>query len=169
MKNHKVLGTEETSVTNNLEVGDTEIIEITVDGLNMTEDTQLNLFKNNKFNDEKIIAPRSSGTFDFTIKNTTKSDVKYNIDFTKETKYPINMKYKLKMNNLYIRGNENSYVNAEELSLDDLIISKSSENDFSIEWYWEDDDINDTYIGIQDIDRYYKLNLSIYAEQYINN
>ena len=167
-KNHKVHGTEET-VTKNSKIEDTEIIEIKVDGLNMTEDTQLNLFKNNKFNGEKMIAPRSSGTFDFTIKNTTQSSVKYNIDFNKETKYPINMKYKLKMNNLYVRGNENNYVNVEELSLNDLIISKGSENKFSIEWYWEDDDVNDTFIGIQEIDRYYKLNLSIYAEQYTNN
>ena len=183
-KNHKVHGTEEesqTTVSKKLkkqtkkQINDTEedtgpeLIEITVDGLNMTEDTQLNLFKNNKFNGEKMIAPRSSGTFDFTIKNSTKRDVKYNIDFDKETKYPINMKYKLKMNNLYIRGSENDYVNVEDLALKDLIVSNGAENNFSIEWYWEDDDVNDTFIGIQEVDRYYKLNLSIYAEQYTNN
>ena len=41
-------------------------VEIKVNDLNMTENTQLDLFKNNKFNGEKMIAPRSSGTFDFT-------------------------------------------------------------------------------------------------------
>ena len=99
----------------------------------------------------------------------TKTDVKYNIDFNKEIKYPINMKYKMKKNNSYICGNENNYVNVEELSSKDLIISNNAEDKYTIEWYWEDDDENDTYIGIQEIDRYYKLNLSIYAEQYTNN
>lgn len=142
-------------------------IEITQDDIDVTKETQLNIFNNEKFNGQKIIAPHSKGTYQFYIKNISKSDVKYDIKFTDEMKHFVNMKYKLKMDNIYIKGNADNYVTLDELNLNDIVVLKDSINIFTLEWYWEDDDELDTYVGGKpEEDRYYKLNLEINSEEY---
>ena len=127
----------------------------------------LDTFKNEKFDGEKKIAPNSKGTYQFYIKNISKSDVKYDIKFTDEMNHFVNMKYKLKMDNIYIKGNADNYVTLDELNLDDIMVLKDSLNIFTLEWYWEDDDELDTYIGGKsEEDRYYKLNLEINSKEY---
>lgn len=136
------------------------------DDIEITKDTSLNIFKNSKFNGEKIIAPKSKGSYTFCIKNISEKDVVYGIEFLDEMQYPINMKYRLKIDNVYIKGNEDTYISINELSIDDIIVLEDSINVFTLEWYWEDDDKNDTMVGKQDRDQYYTLNLEIYAEEY---
>lgn len=127
----------------------------------------LNIFNNEKFNGEKIIAPKSKGKCEFYIENAIGQDTIYNIEFLDEMKTPINMKYKLKINNIYIRGNEETYVDIKELGTEDIIVLKDSITKYTLEWYWEDDDTADTYVGGKE-KQYYTLKLNIKARTYNN-
>ena len=76
------------------------------------------------------------------------------------------MKYKLKLDNVYIKENKDEYKKLEDIKLKEVIVPKDSANIYTLEWYWEDDDKNDTIVGSQQDKQYYKLNLEINARQY---
>jgi len=152
--------------TTDPEVAAVDAIKVTEGDINITKDTQLNIFNNEKFNGQKIIAPRSTGTYQFCIENEANNDIAYDIKFADEMKHFVNMKYRLKMDNVYIKGNSDTYINIEDLSVENIVVLKDSINIFTLEWYWEDDDEKDTYIGSLDSDEYYKLNLKIQASKY---
>jgi len=141
-----------------------EIIKVTDENINITNGADLNIFANYKFNNEPIIAPSSNGSYKFYVSNITEGNVLYNISFKDEMSNKINMKYRLKIDNVYIRGNENTYVDLSELNVDDIVVMKNSMNMFTLEWYWEDDDVNDTYVGSLDSDEYYTLKIEIIAK-----
>ena len=142
-------------------------ILITQDDIEVTKDTQLNIFNNEKFNGEKIIAPGSSGSAQFCIRNKSNYDVSYDFKFSDEMEHLVNMKYKLKIDNIYIKGNKDEYKNLEDISLEGIVVPKDSANIYTLEWYWEDDNKNDTILGNQKDTQYYKLNLQVDARQYI--
>lgn len=137
-------------------------ITITEDDIEIEKDTQLNIFNNEKFKGEKIIAPHSQGTYKFYIRNKSNRDINYNIKFSDEMKKFVNMKYRLKIDNIYIRGNEEGYTTIEKLDVDNITVPKDSINMFTLEWYWEDNDELDTKVGTSD-ERYYTINLKIEA------
>lgn len=143
-----------------------KIIKVTDDNTKIITDTKLNIFKNEKFNGEEKIAPNSYGKYQFLVKNIAEQNMKYSLNFFDEATLPINMKYRLKIDNVYIRGSSKEYISIEDLNVDDIIVLKDSTNVFTLEWYWEDDDENDTYVGIQEIDQYYKLRIEINAHKY---
>jgi hypothetical protein len=76
------------------------------------------------------------------------------------------MKYKLKIDNVYIIGNKDNYVDIADLNVEDIIVLKDSINIYTLEWYWADDDANDTIVGSQETDQYYTLNLDIDSTKY---
>ena len=137
-------------------------IAITEDDIEIEKDTQLNIFNNEKFKGEKIISPHSQGTYKFYIRNKSNRDINYNIKFSDEMKKFVNMKYRLKIDNIYIRGNEECYTTIEKLDVDNITVPKDSINMFTLEWYWEDNDELDTKVGTSD-ERYYTINLKIEA------
>lgn len=137
-------------------------IAITEDDIEIEKDTQLDIFNNEKFKGEKIIAPHSQGTYKFYIRNKSNRDINYNIKFSDEMKKFVNMKYRLKIDNIYIRGNEECYTTIEKLDVDNITVPKDSINMFTLEWYWEDNDELDTKVGTSD-ERYYTINLKIEA------
>ena len=144
-----------------------QLIQVAEDDIEITKDTELDIFLNQKFNNKKIIAPRSSGSYSFCVENVSGKDVVYSINFEDKMDYSINMKYKLKIDNAYVRGDENTYLSLDKLNMSDIVVLKDSINVFTLEWYWEDDDRNDTIVGSQKNDEYYTLNLEILAEEYI--
>jgi len=146
----------------------TKTIKIYDKDTEITTDTELNVFANVKYNGESIISPKSEGGYKFYIENVTEDNVSYNINFLDEMDYSINMKYRLKIDNVYIKGNKDTYVGIEELSVQDIIVLKDSTNIFTLEWYWEDDDVNDTIVGSQKTDEQYKLNIKIEANAYVD-
>ena len=137
------------------------IIEVSDDVTEFKDKTELDIFKNEKFNIEKMIAPGSKGTYKFCIKNIADNNVSYNIAFSDLMTNPVNMKYRLKIDNVYIRGNEEEYVSIEELNVPKILVLEGSNNVFTLEWYWEDDDKNDTYTGSQKEDQYYTLEIDV--------
>ncbi len=140
----------------------TDGIVVTEDDIGIEKNTKLNIFNNEKFEGEKIIAPHSQGTYKFYIKNKSNRDINYNIKFSDEMKKFVNMKYRLKIDNIYIRGNEEGYTTIENLDVNNVTVPKDSINMFTLEWYWEDNDELDTKVGTSD-ERYYTINLKIEA------
>ena len=142
----------------------TDGIVVTEDDIGIEKDTKLNIFNNEKFEGEKIIAPHSQGTYKFYIRNKSNRDINYNIKFSDEMKKFVNMKYRLKIDNIYIRGNEEGYTTIENLDVNNVTVPKDSINVFTLEWYWEDNDELDTKVGTSE-ERYYTINLKIEASQ----
>ena len=141
-----------------------DVIEILDGDVKKIKDTQLNIFNNKDFNGEKIIAPRSSGEYRFCVENLVKGDLTYSIEFLDEMTNPINMKYRLKIDNIYIRGNQKEYVDIEELKVDDIVVLENSNNIYTLEWKWEDDDKADTFVGSRKETQSYTLKLKINAD-----
>ena len=124
-------------------------------------DNKLNIFKNEKFDGQSIIAPKSYGKYQFYVSNISNKHVKYSMKFSDEMKKFVNMKYKLKIDNVYIRGDLENYTTIDNLDLDEIVVLKDSTNIFTLEWYWEDNDSLDTGVGSEKDTQYYKLNLQI--------
>lgn len=140
------------------------LVSIYDEDINFGKDTKLNIFNNKKFENKKIIAPHSNWEYKFCIKNKANKNIKYSIKFSDEMKNLVNMKYRLKIDNIYIRGNENEYVSINNLETKDVSVMNNSLNTYTLEWYWEDNDELDTIVGTNE-DGYYKLNLEIHAEE----
>ena len=144
-----------------------DVIEIKNGDINSIKDENLDIFINEKFNGEKIIAPGSYGTYTFYVKNLTGKNITYDITFLDEMTNPINMKYKLKIDNIYVRGNDTQFVDISALDLKEIIVVEDSVNMFTLEWYWADSDIQDTYVGSQEEEQSYMLDIKIGATMYI--
>lgn len=169
---------QETSISNKNEnsnelkddedIDNIKLVKVSWNGKEVTKNTELDIFKNEKFNGQKIIAPNSKGSATFCVENTANTEMICNLKFTEETENPINMKYRLKIDNKYVVGNANKYEDLEKLNLKDILMQRKSINMYTIEWYWEDSDKEDTEVAVQDEKQYYTLNFEISAEEYIN-
>lgn len=159
------IGYQETAVSDS-NYGIVGAILLAEQDMKEVKNNQLNIFNNEKFNREKIIDPGSKGEVQICIRNKSNYDVSYDFNFTDEMQYHVNMKYKLKLDNVYIKGNKDEYKKMEDIKLEEVIVPKDSANIYTLEWYWEDDDKNDTIVGSQQDKQYYKLNLEINARQY---
>lgn len=140
------------------------IIEITENEIDWGDIEDLNIFSNPEFENKKIIAPRSQSSYKFAIENKLDNKVVYNIAMSETNEYNVNMKYKLKLDNVYIVGDEDTWVDVEDMQLDKVIVMPNSKNIYTVEWYWEDAN-NDTEIGKQ-IYAEYKLHINIEADIY---
>lgn len=142
-----------------------DVIEILDGDVRKIKDTQLNIFNNKDFDGQKIIAPRSNGEYKFCVENLVKGDLIYTIEFLDEMTNPINMKYRLKIDNIYIRGNEKEYVDIEDLKIEDIIVLENSNNIYTLEWKWEDDDRADTFVGSRKETQSYTLKIRVNADK----
>lgn len=152
-------GYKQTSVEPNQDMFD--MILIKENDMKEVINNKLNIFNNEKFNGKNMIAPHSYGKYQFYVSNISNSDVKYSMKFSDEMKKFVNMKYKLKIDNVYIRGDLENYTTIDNLDLDEIVVLKDSTNIFTLEWYWEDNDSLDTGVGSEKDTQYYKLNLQI--------
>lgn len=120
---------------------------------------QARIFTNSMYKLEDVIAPESSNTYQFVVKNGTNINLKYNINFIENNPYNINMKYKLKKNDTYIVDH---YVSPSEISIKDYLL-KGNENDtYYLEWKWISSD-NDTKVG-KTPNANYELKIEVKAE-----
>ena len=124
---------------------------------------QLHIFNNQKYKMEEMIAPGSTNSYLFVIKNIKDCVLSYYIDFEEDNDYGINMKYKLKVNGKYVVEQWSSY---EELKTKTKLLKAQKEDEFILEWKWMHNDEKDTEIG-SNIDSKYALNITIYAEQVV--
>ncbi len=122
-------------------------------------ETQAKIFTNSMYKFKDVIAPESSNTYQFIVKNATEYNLKYKIDFVEENPYNVNMKFKLKKNDTYIID---EYVSASELNISDMLLNVKENDTYYLEWKWISSS-NDTAIG-KTPDAYYGLTINVEAE-----
>lgn len=157
--NNNQSGNEGQSSSGNDTTDDELIVKDTVEWKSQNE---LRIFSNPAYQMESKIAPESSNTYIFIVRNNTNSDVKYNIDFNEENANHINMKYRLKRDNEYIIGSSTTWVGYNELDLNGILLNSKSDHTYYLDWKWFSSD-NDTSIGSNPNSKY-KLNIEISAE-----
>ena len=129
---------DEEELSNEVEVFDKDKDSDTWNG-----STNLNIFQNSMYTKEGTIAPESTNTYKFVVKNGTSEAVKYNVSFSENNSSNINMKYKLKKNGEYIIS---EYVSYSDLNLTDMELASATSDTYLLEWKWVSSD-NDTNIG----------------------
>ena len=117
------------------------------------------IFSHSMYELNDVLAPESSNTYQFVVKNGTEYNLKYNLNFIEDNPYMINMKYKLKKNDTYLID---QYVSASEINLSDSFLNIGSNDTFYLEWKWISSD-NDTQIG-KTSGAYYGLKIEVKAE-----
>ena len=123
-----------------------------------SDTSPLNIFTSSIYTVEGKIAPESSNTYQFVVKNSTSYSLKYNISFIETNPYHINMKYKLKKNNTYVIDH---YVSYGELNIEEQLLNAKTNDTYYLEWKWVSSD-NDNEAGEHSAD--YSLNIKVEAE-----
>lgn len=134
---------------------------------NWESNQKINIFANPLYDMNSIIAPGSSNIYKFKVKNSTDYDLKYYINFSENNEHNINMKYRLKKGDYYLMGDENNWVEANELYIANIYLSKKNSDTYYLEWKWFESD-NDTAIGKKD-DVKYNLKINVKAEEVNEN
>lgn len=141
---------------------ETKIIEISSKDKNWYKNENINLFQNLNKNGEKIIWPGESGKYSFIITNNSSQDVYYKFNMQDKNDKNINIKYRLKMNNIYIVGDEENWASIDKMKLDNIYGLKDSKTIYTLEWKWEDSD-NDTQIAKEGLATY-TVYIDIYSK-----
>lgn len=110
------------------------------------------------------IAPGTQNSYKFVIKNSNDFDIKYDLEILETNKYNVNMKYRLKENDLYIVGDEDDWVTTDELMQKDIKMEGDSYKEYTLDWKWFENE-NDTDIG-KNIEADYELSIALYANKY---
>ena len=124
----KEVSTSSTDITANEPKVEFDVVEIIEGDVTEIKDSQLNIFNNKDFDGEKIIAPGSNGSYRFCVENLVDRNIKYDIKFTDEMTNPVNMKYRLKLDNVYVVGTEEKWEDIQNLNLNNVIVTKNSAN-----------------------------------------
>ena len=151
----KVVAT--TAIT--IQDGEFEVYDANHTAVTWNGASNLNIFTKTAHTMEGKIAPESSNTYQFIIKNGTPYNLKYQIKFVEVNNYNINMKYKLKKDGTYLMDH---YVKASELNVSDLLINSGESSTFDLEWKWISSS-NDTNVG-ENPEASYGLKIEVDAE-----
>lgn len=141
----------------------TEIIEVSSENENWVHETKLNIFNNEQYNYDKMIAPGSAGTYNFVIRGMNDAiNFKYKIEFEDSFSEKINMKFRLKQDGKYLEKNGEEWVDLSQINVYDLPLNGLDEHYYTLEWKWIDSE-DDTQSGING--DYYTLLININMEQ----
>lgn len=126
-----------------------DVIKITSNSVGWNISDELNIFANPEFNNDSMIAPNSKGTYKFIVQNNSSEHIYYNLEFMEKNEHNINMKFRLKLDNIYIIGSKDKWQEPHELNMKDVLIVGGSKSMYTLEWYWEESE-EDTNIGKKD-------------------
>ena len=121
--------------------------------------SDLKIFSRSFYDLEDVIAPESSNTYKFVVRNSTNMKIKYNVYFHETNNYEINMKYMLKKNDTYIID---TYSKADDLDIYNYVLNPGEVDTYYLDWKWISSD-NDTSIG-QKPEANYGLRIEVEAE-----
>ena len=144
---------------------DKDGVEVFDEETEYSQDTQLHIFTNTTYYvvDNKI-APASENSYQFVIRNNNEFNIKYDLDLFEENKYNINMKYRLKLNGVYVAGNDDKWLTYDELKQENIALAANTYDVYTLDWKWFEGS-NDTEVGTN-INSNYKLDLRITASGY---
>ncbi len=121
--------------------------------------SDLKIFSRSFYDLDDVIAPESSNTYKFVVRNSTGMKIKYNVYFHETNNYEINMKYMLKKNDTYIID---TYSKADDLDIYNYVLNPGEVDTYYLDWKWISSD-NDTNIG-QNPEANYGLRIEVEAE-----
>ena len=127
----------------------------------------LRIFTNSAYEYTDKIAPGVSNTYNFVVHNSTNMKLRYYVEMYEESDYNINLKYRLRRNNSYVIGNDNTWVTPNKLKTEFSKINASASDSYSLDWQWmyeDGKDNEDTFAG-ENMTSNYKLNIRFYFEQ----
>ena len=136
---------------------------IVSDNYTVWGDKTLRIFSNQAYEYTSKIAPNSSNSYVFVIRNNNDFDIVVDIKMIEENPYNINMKYKLRSKGIYLTGSEEKYEDVSKLEQRNIVVKAKEAISYTLDWKWIDSD-NDTSIG-EGIDANYKLSINIGANQ----
>ena len=125
--------------------------------------SDLNIFEDSLYDNRHLIAPHSTNTYEFIVRNSTGFKIDYDLYFGECNPKNINMKYRLIHEGKYLAGSETEWVSFDELNQYSNRINHKSEKAYYLEWRWFDAD-NDTEIGEMDYADY-KLTIRLKGVQ----
>ncbi|MBR3696833.1 MAG: hypothetical protein IKM97_00945 [Clostridia bacterium] len=146
---------------------ETKIIKVNSDKKSWYKNDEINLFKYLNEQGEKIIWPGQSGEYEFYIQNTNDVPIYYKISISEKNTDKINMKYRLKQNNVYVIGNEDTYEPIEKMYLEDIKILEKAKSQYTLEWKWEETD-KDVEIGKSGLSLY-RIYIEVYSKSIGSN
>lgn len=129
-------------------------------------ESQLRIFEDSLYDDRNLIAPHSTNTYEFIVRNRTGATLDYNIAFEEYNPNNINMKYRLVKDGKYVAGDKKTWVTFSELNQAMRTIHTDTNDTYYLEWQWFDSD-NDTEIG-ETNNAEYQIKINIKATQVIN-
>lgn len=100
--------------------------------------TELDIFENPRYDNKKIIAPSDTGKYKFFVENVTRKDIRISILLEDINPYKLNMKYRLKQEEKYIIGNENTWESIENIKINEIKFSQEQVMLYTLEWKLED-------------------------------
>ncbi len=128
---------------------------------------ELHIFENAAFQYTNKIAPGVSNSYDFQVHNTASRAIRYIIAFDENTEYPINLRYRLKLDDSYVVGDDDTWVSASELSSAMTYLMGNRTDGYTLDWEWpyEDGvDATDTEAG-EKMTSEYSLGIKINFEE----
>ena len=136
------------------------------------KETSLNLFSNSDFGGQKLIAPGSSGSYQFTVCNSAGFPMEYKIEAkgTNQRDVPLYIRLHEK-DGQYLIGSGTEWVDLRENVTELRDLAQDEKHTYILEWKWETrSDADDTDIGI-DARGYVDctIKLCVYAEQKAEN
>ena len=139
----KVKGASLKKNNNNEDTSDDIDLTVFDDNIIWSNETNIDVFSNSMY-EEKKIAPTSTNTYQFKIKNNNQSTILYSIDFDEKNDYDIDMRYRIRKGQNYINGEE--WVKFNELNINDIELTGNETDTYYLEWKWFEG-INDTTAG----------------------
>jgi len=136
------------------------------DGKVFGRETSLDIFKNGRFDDEKLVAPYSTGSYTFAVLNTAASSpLPYTLKFFSDNPEEIPLIFSLQKNGEYIYGGaeDNSMLTLTELNFTDNQLGGSQTDLYTLHWRWKTySDEEDTALGnlANERDLIYKLTVT---------
>lgn len=129
---------------------------------------ELKIFENPAYEYKEIIAPGSSNTYQFIIRNNNPFDMEVNFNTAEVNKNNVKLKFRLRENNKYIIGDSSNWVTIKDLKYSNIKINSMKYKTYSLDWKWEyseskNQDKIDTFIGFDAVDKY-KLLINIKAK-----
>ncbi|MBO4988805.1 MAG: hypothetical protein J6D37_00590 [Clostridia bacterium] len=130
------------------------------DGPEWRDDELIRVFENGVYNESKI-HPGMEGVYKFRFENRNENRLNYELAFAEENDFSLNMGYRLRMDNVYVLGDAETYLSIEEMNLEDVIIAANSSVIYTLEWKWIDGS-NDTFAGMNNAT--YTLHITFHAQ-----
>lgn len=130
------------------------------EGPEWVEDEYIQVFENGVYNESKI-HPGMEGDYKFRLENHNPNRLEYDLTFADENDYEIVMGYRLRMDNVYVCGDEDTYLSLDELNLEEVIIAADSSVIYTLEWKWIDGE-TDTVAGMNEAT--YTLHITFRAQ-----